>query len=274
MMALLPFSLREIDQAGQAGLRPVRLEDLLFRGLYPPIYDRGLDPSGWYGNYVLTYVERDVRQLTNVRNLTAFETFLRMCAARCGQLVNLSGLASDCGISHNTARSWLSVLEASHIVHLLPPHFRNFSKRLIKSRKLYFVDPGLAAWLLDIRSPAQLSPHPMRGALFETWVCSELVKGFYNRGRSSRLYFWRDRSQLEVDFLADAGNKIVPVEAKSGKTFVWEWLSSIERWSALAGDNAGRGWIVYGGDDGGTRRGVEALPWFGIDQLIDALVPD
>lgn len=269
MTVLLPFSLGELSAGG---LEPKRLEDLLFQGLYPPIHDRQLDPNAWFANYVATYVERDVRQLINVRDLSTFETFLRMCAARCGQLVNLSGLASDCGVSHNTARSWLSVLQASYVLWTLPPHFRNFSKRLIKSRKLYFLDPGLAAWLLDIRTPNQLRTHAMRGALFEAWVLSELLKGAYDRGARPALYFWRDRSGLEVDFLADRGTQLIPIEAKSGSTFVSEWTLSLDHWSKIAAGAAGPGWIVYGGDTGGTRKGVEVVPWQSIAKLISAVI--
>ena len=268
MMVLLPFSLQEVSQGR---LPTEHLDEVLWRGLYPPIHDRGLDPGQWYGNYVTTYIERDVRQLVNVRDLAAFETFLRMCAGRCGQLVNLSGLASDCGITHNTARNWLSVLEASYILQTLPPHFRNFSKRLIKSPKLHFLDPGLAAWLLEIRSPKQLAMHPMRGALFESWVCSELLKGTHNRGDRSRLYFWRDRAGLKIDFLADHGGTLMPIEAKSGGTFVWEWLSALKRWTALAGDSAGQGWIVHGGEDDGSRKGFEAVSWRRIGRLVDSV---
>ena len=199
MMVLLPFSAAELSQ----GTMPDRMENLLFEGLYPPIHDRGHDPVEWYGDYILTYVERDVRQMVNVRDLGAFETFLRLCAGRCGQLLNLSGLAADCGITHNTARSWLSVLEASYIIATLQPHHRNFSKRIVKSPKLYFLDPGLAAWLLDIRSPRQLAGNAMRGALFETWVYSELLKDAFNRRTHQTYYFWRDRSGLEIDFLFD-----------------------------------------------------------------------
>jgi uncharacterized protein len=268
MTVLLPFSLGEL---AAGGIEPKHLEDLLFQGLYPPIHDHRLDPSAWYANYVATYVERDVRQLTNVRDLSTFETFLRMCAARCGQLVSLSGLASDCGISHNTARSWLSVLQASYVVWTLPPHFRNFSKRLVKAPKLYFLDPGLAAWLLDIRSPSQLRTHPMRGALFETWVLSELLKGAYDKGVRPTVYFWRDRSGLEVDFVVDHGTKLTQIEAKSGGTFVSDWTSSIQRWTKVAGKDAGPGWIVYGGDTRSPRKGLEVIPWRDIARLVSAV---
>jgi predicted AAA+ superfamily ATPase len=268
MMILLPFSLGELIGAG---VKLDRLEDVLYNGGYPPIYDRELEASSWYANYVATYVERDVRQLVSVRDLSSFETFLRMCAARCGQLVNLAGLANNCGISHNTARSWLSVLEASYIVRTLPSHHRNFSKRLIKSPKLYFLDPGLAAWLLEIRNPGQISNHSMRGPLFETWVFSEILKRIFNRGTHPSLYFWRDRAGLEVDFVADLGEHLIPIEAKSGATFVYEWLSPLKRWSELAGKEAGPGWIVYGGDTGGRRNAFETVPWHRIEQLTNAV---
>ena len=250
---------------------PDRLEELLYHGLYPPVHDRGLDPGEWYSDYVVTYVERDVRQLVNVRDLGAFETFLRMCAARCGQLVNLSGLASDCGITHNTAKSWLSVLEASYIITTLQPHYRNFSKRLVKSPKLYFLDPGLAAWLLDIRSPNQLASHSMRGALFETWVYSELLKDTFNRRSQQKYYFWRDRSGLEIDFVADRAGKLLPIEAKSGKTFASDWVAPIERWQAIVGDASQRGWIVYGGDESRPFKGVDILAWRDIDRIFQTL---
>ncbi len=271
MTVLLPFSLGELERGAWS---PDRLEDLLFQGLYPPVHDRGMSASKWYGNYVQTYLERDVRQLVNVRDLTSFEVFLRMCAARCGQLLNLTGLANDCGITHNTARSWLSVLEASDVVRTLQPHYRNFSKRLTKSPKLYFLDPGLAAWLLEIRSADQLVGHPMRGPLFETWVFSELVKARCNRGDPPNLYFWRDRSGLEVDFLADLGVTLLPIEAKSGATFVPEWLRPLRRWADLAGDMAGQAFAVFGGGEGARTQGIEVVSWRGIGSVLAAVAPN
>lgn len=264
MIELLPFSARELSSGGM--LRD-RLEDVLVSGGYPPIHDRGIDPTTWYSNYVATYVERDVRQLVSVRDLSTFETFLRMCAARCGQVVNLSGLAGDCGITHNTARSWLSVLEASYVVRTLSPHFRNFSKRLIKSPKLYFLDSGLVAWLLQIRDPSELTTHSMRGPIFEAWVYSELLKAAYNHGRQPNIYFWRDRAGLEIDFLLDRGSTLVPVEVKSGATVASDWTRSLERWTRLAGDLAGPGWVVYGGDTSESHDRADVLSWRDIKRL-------
>lgn len=264
LVRLLPFALSELQEAERA---PDRLEDLLFQGLYPPIHDRGLDPAVWYGNYVRTYVERDVRQMVNVRDLAAFQRFVRMCAGRSGQLLNLSSLGNDCGITHNTARAWLSVLEASYLVYLLRPHHRSFDKRLVKSPKLYFYDPGLAAWLLGVQTPDQLGTHPLRGGLFETWVVSELLKARFNRALEDNLYFWRDHSGHEVNLLIDRGTELVPVEVKSGQTVNRDFFTGLERWREIAGEAAGRGWVVYGGDRRESRTEVEVVPWERIGTL-------
>ena len=208
---LLPFSLSEITSAG---LAPESLDEMLFNGLYPPIYDRHVAPVHWYADYVATYIERDVRQMVNVRDLSTFQRFLRLCAGRNGQLLNLSALANDCGISHNTARAWLSVLEASYIIYVLQPHHRNFRKRMVKTPKLYFLDTGLAAWLLGIQSKDQISIHSMRGALFEGWVLQELLKARYNHALVSNLYFWRDNTGNEIDILLENGERLRPIEIK------------------------------------------------------------
>ncbi len=258
LVPLLPFTLGELQAAGRA---PRKVDDLLFTGLYPPIYDRGLEPGVWYGNYVATYIERDVRQMINVRDLGTFQRFVRMCAARTGQLLNLSSLANDCGITHSTARAWLSVLEASHIVHLLPPHHRNFNKRLVKTPKLYFLDPGLAAWLLGVQSPSQLAIHAQRGALFESWVISELLKARYNRALASNLYFWRDRTGHEVDIVAEQGETLVPIEVKAGQTVTPDYLAGLERWRQVAGSAAGDPWLIYAGERRQDRRGIRVVPW-------------
>lgn len=266
LLSLLPFALAELP----GDLAPGSIEQLLFRGLYPPIYDRGLEPSRWHANYVQTYLERDLRQVVNVRDLSSFQVFLRLCAGRTGQLLNLSALAADCGITHNTAKAWLSVLEASFIVVLLRPHFRNFGKRLVKTPKLYFVDPGLAAWLLEIRSEEQLIAHPLRGALFETWAIAELLKGRANAALASNLYFWRDRAGLELDCVLDRGTALVPIEVKAGQTVASDYFDALARFAALAGDLAAPGWVVYGGSRVEKRSTATALPWRSIDSLIES----
>ncbi len=200
--------------------------------------------------HVIRYLERDVRQLINVQDLDAFQRFLRMCAARTGQLLNLSSLANDCGITHNTAKDWISVLEASYIVHLLAPHHQNFNKRLVKTPKLYFLDTGLAVWLLGIQTVDQLSIHSQRGTLFESWVIGELLKSRYNAGEVSNLYFWRDRSGHEVDVLIDHGIRLSPLEIKSGQTISRDSFKGLDFWKKLAGETTGQPWLVYGGDRG------------------------
>ncbi len=258
LVHLLPFTLKELESGGWS---PRSLDESLFTGSYPPVYDRKLAPVVWYANYIQTYVERDVRQMVNVRDLSTFQRFVRMCAARVGQLLNLSSLANDCGITHNTAKAWLSVLEASYIIFLLPPHHRNFSKRLVKTPKLYFHDTGLAAWLLGIREPGQLAIHAMRGALFESWVISELLKSRYNRGLTSNLYFWRDRAGNEVDVLAEHGEALLPIEIKSGQTVTRDYLIGLQKWLALAGAFASKPLLIYAGDSRHTRSGIEIRPW-------------
>ncbi len=266
-LQLLPFSLKELQSAKQA---PRSIEELLYRGLYPPIYDRDLHPSRWYGNYIQTYVERDVRQLINIRELGSFQVFLRLCAGRSGQLLNTSAIASDAGITHNTAKAWISALEASFIVKLVRPYYTNFGRRLVKTPKLYFLDPGLAAWLLQIRDPAQISSHPLRGPLFETWVFSELFKGRFNNGLESNLYFWRDRHGLEVDFLMERGSEILLAEAKSGKTIPSDAFRSLRVLKEITGDTVESSWLIHGGDRQQTRHQVKALPWGKIEQLARA----
>ncbi len=268
-VSLLPFSYLELHCAEKA---PATIEDLLFNGLYPPIYDRGLSPSIWYNNYVDTYLERDVRQLINVRDLSIFQRFIRMCAARTGQLLNLSALASDCGVTHNTAKAWISVLEASYIVHLLRPHHKNFNKRMIKSPKLYFCDTGLAAWLQGIQTAEQLATHSARGALFETWVVSELLKYRFNQALSSNLYFWRDSAGNEVDVLIEQSNTLFPIEIKSGQTLVGEFFDSVKKYTALAGDAVEQSALVYGGSQMQQREAVNVYPWQQIHKLSSSLL--
>lgn len=261
MVQLLPFSLDELQADNRL---PATLVEVMFRGLYPPLYDRDITPGDWYAEYVSTYVERDVRQLIAVRDLTAFQRFLRMCAARTGQLLNLSSLAADCGITHNTAAAWLSVLAASHIVFMLRPHFQNFNKRLVKTPKLYFCDTGLAAWLLGVREPDQLAFHAQRGALFENLVMTEFLKARFNRGLLSDIYFWRDSSGLEIDLLLENGDALQPVEIKSGETIASDFFDSLKKWGALSGRGNQPAWLIYGGDREMQQGHIMIIPWHGL----------
>jgi len=208
----------------------------------------------------MTYVERDLRQLLNVRDLASFQQFLRMCAARVGQLLNLSSLAADCGITHNTARSWLSILEASYIVFLLPPHFRNYGKRLVRSPKLYFYDSGLASWLLNVQDAAHLAVHPQRGGLFECLIAGELLKARFNKALPSNLYFWRNNKGDEIDLVIDRGEELIPVEIKSGRTLNTDFFRGLERWRVLSSTDS-EGYLVYGGDVESRNRSTVIIPW-------------
>ncbi len=258
MVQLLPFSLEELLKTDRL---PVDLDETMFRGLYPPLYDRDITPGDWSSSYITTYIERDVRQLVAVRDLSAFQRFLRMCAARAGQLLNLSSLATDCGISHNTASAWLSVLEASYIVFLLRPHFQNFNKRLVKTPKLYFCDTGLAAWLLRIRESAQIAFHAQRGALFENLVVSEFLKTKLNRGLSPDIYFWRDSKGLEIDILLEQAGALWPVEVKSGQTIAADFFQSLNKWSEYSGRRDQPAWLVYGGGQKMQHGNISIIPW-------------
>ncbi len=259
MLHLLPLSLRELRAWRSDGEET--LDACMFRGFYPPLHVRDVLPGDWHASYVQTYVERDVQQLLRVRDLEQFRLLLRLCAGRAGNLLNLSGLGNDAGVSHNTVREWISVLEASYILFRLPPHHRNFSRRLLKSPKIYFYDTGLLCWLLGIRAADQLATHPLRGAIFENFVISELVKHEYARGDLPPFYYWRDRSGLEIDLLVERGGRLVPIEIKSGRTITPDFFRGLKRWRALAGEVAGEGMLIYGGDTGQLRDGVHVCGW-------------
>ncbi len=234
---------------------------------YPALFDQQRhldDPRLWFSGYTANYVERDVRQVLGVTNLSLFQRFVLMCAARTGQLLNLSALASDCGISHTTARNWLTVLEASYLVYLLQPHHRNFGKRLVKMPKLYFLDSGLLCHLLRIDSPLTLATHASRGAIFESWVVAQTLMHRWNRGLPADIYFWRDNHGSEVDLLFEQGGLLHAVEIKSGATFSPDWLRGLDRWRQYAGGAAGTPVLVHGGRDSYVANGVHVLAWNGI----------
>jgi uncharacterized protein len=254
---LLPFSWAELRQANIN----MSLERLLFQGCYPALYDRDLAASDWHANYVATYVERDVRQLLKVRDLSLFQRFLRMCAARSGQLLNLASLGADCGISAVTAKQWLSVLEASYLAYQLRPYHQTFGKRLVKTPKLYFLDCGLMAWLLGIRDAKSLATHAQRGALFETFIVSEFLKQRYNAGEPAELYFWRDNVGNEVDLLFETPQGLQAVEIKSGSTFASDWPRAATRFGKFAGKGALTPWIIYGGSHSYEREGCQVIGW-------------
>lgn len=273
ILELLPLSLAELS--GRRALQPetfarpprgrrskptTTLDEVMFQGLFPRIHDQGLEPTAWLDGYVRTYVERDVRTLSNIGDLQSFTRFLALCAGRSGQLLNLSSLASDAGISQPTARSWISVLQASYVLDLLTPHFENFSKRLVKTPKLHFLDTGLLCYLLRLRSPEDLHGHPLRGAIFETFLFTELKKLFLHRGERAPLYFFRDSNGREVDALIDLGTRRIPVEGKVGATVYPDALRGLQVYLELSGGTTGV--LVYGGDDTYSRSGIIVRSWW------------
>jgi hypothetical protein len=259
MTRLLPLALSEIPAVAD---KTGRLDDLMVAGGYPALHtQQGIRQADWFSSYVATYIERDVRQVLNIQDLTTFQRFLRLCAGRTGQLLNLSSLAGEAGIAHSTARAWISVLEASDVIFQLPPYYRNFGKRLVKSPKLYFVDTGLACWLLGIRSASVLALHPSRGALFETLVVSEFLKARYNEGLPADLYFWRDNNGLEADLIFERAGGLQPVEIKSGQTITADYIQAAKKAAHVAGTEALQPWLIYGGEQSYERSGIRVLAW-------------
>lgn len=255
---LLPFSISELSCSGKL---PASTDSMLLTGCYPPLYDRDVQPSDWFGAYVTTYIERDVRQLLKIQELETFQRFVRLCAGRTGQLLNLSSLATETGITHNTAKAWISVLEASYLIYLLRPHHTNFNKRLVKMPKLYFYDVGLVSWLLGIRTPEQMVTHPLRGNLFETFVIAELIKSRFNRVERPNLFFWRDSNGNEVDVISEQGTSLMPIEIKSGKTVASDSFAGLVKWRALARDAVIEPTLIYAGNDEYSQNGIKVVGW-------------
>ena len=260
MVQLLPLSQAELLHSASAG---ASLEERMWLGGYPALHAqfRELQPHTWFASYVATYLERDVRQVLNVSNLALFQRFVLMCAARSGQLLNLNSLAADCGISQPTARQWLTVLQASYVVTLLPPYHRNFGKRLVKTPKLYFLDTGLLCHLLRVADALALQTHALRGAIFETWVVTEVIKHRYNQGLSADLYFWRDNHGVEIDLVFEDAGRMQAVEIKSGTTFAMDWLAAARRWKAMAADDAAQPIVLYGGAESFELADARVVSW-------------
>ena len=258
LLNLLPFSHRELDSVG---LLPKSLNTEIFTGGYPRIFDKNIDPTDFYPNYIRTYVERDLRSIKNIGNLSLFIKFLKLCAGRIGQLLNESSLANECGISTPTVNSWLSVLEASFILYRLRPDFRNFNKRLVKTPKLYFYDTGLACSLLEINSANQLETHYARGSLFENLVINEFVKSSLNEGREPKLSFWRDNVGHEVDLIQDSAGKTFAYEIKSGETFNQEFTDNLNFWGKLSNAPAEQKNVIYAGTKKMSLSEATVWPW-------------
>ncbi len=272
ILNLLPLSLHELSQNA---LLPELADQAIVNGGYPRIYSENISPIQLYPSYIQSYIERDVRQLINVGNLNLFQRFIQLCAGRVGRELNLTVLGNDCGISYVTARSWLSILEASYIVFLLQPHYQNFNKRITKTPKLYFFDTGIVCSLLRIYSPEVLSTHPLRGNIFECFIIADLYKQYCNKGLRPALYFWQDQNgKHEIDCIIDTGLSLVPVEIKSGETVNPDYFKGLKFWKELTGIDSSKEFVIYGADHTFQQRNVGTLlGWKAAATLVDYVQP-
>jgi predicted AAA+ superfamily ATPase len=259
VLELLPLSYQEYRT--HSHLQDLDVWSFLYYGGYPRPYQEKIDHHLWMGSYIRTYVERDVRNLLNIKDLSKFNTFLKLCAGRHGQLLNLSSLATDAGISQTTANEWLSILEAFYILFRLNPYYKNFNKRLIKTPKLYFYDSGLVCYLLGIENPEHLALHVQRGAIFEGFVITELLKAEFAKGQPFGFYFWRDYQGLEIDLLKEKGNVQVSFEIKSSKTFHPEFVKTLAKWSEISSNTRERCHLIYAGDQDFNFQGFSVSGW-------------
>lgn len=258
ILRLLPFSHTEMKNAN---ILHKNVDEEIFYGSYPRLYDKGIEPNDFYPYYIQTYVERDVRLIQNIGDLSKFVRFIKLCAGRIGQLLNISSLANECGVTTTTLSSWLSVLEASYICYLLKPDYNNFAKRLVKTPKLYFYDTGLACSLLDITSANQVSTHFLRGGLFENLVINEFIKNSYNTGNQPNLTFWRDNTGNEIDLLKYSDSKVYAYEIKSGSTFSSDYFKGITKWAKLSGTPTEQCNVIYTGEHNMTTSNGNLISW-------------
>jgi uncharacterized protein len=264
LVRLLPFTIQEI----QSEFPLPQIDRLLYHGFYPRLWDKQLDPTQALGDYFETYIERDLRQLVTIKDLSVFQRFIKLCAGRIGHLLNVNSLANDTGVSHTTARNWLSLLEASYVIFLLQPYYRNISRRLVKTPKLYFYDVGLATFLLGVENEKQVSRDPLRGNLFENMVIAEALKFRFNQGKRSNLYFYRDSKGNEVDLLLVNGADLFPIEIKSGMTITRDYFKGLKHLTDVFPDHIPKGsGLVYGGDKCQRRTDVSIVPFWQLNKL-------
>lgn len=260
---LLPLSINELPK------HKLSVNEQIHKGFYPAIYDKNgqTEVGKYYLNYIRTYIERDVRLIRNVTDLYTFERFLRLCAGRTGQLLNMNSLAVETGVDNKTIGAWLSVLEASFVVFRLQPYHKNYNKRIVKMPKLYFYDTGVASALLGIENPDQLALHPFRGGLFENMIIVDFLKSRYNKGNPNNLYFWRDSLGTEIDLLVEKANSLLPIEIKSGQTITDDYFKSMSAWLRISGME--KGWVIYAGDEKQVRsNGITVLPLNEMERLL------
>lgn len=274
LLRLLPLSLAELEQrtpqtywTQNTLLNDIKqpslsLYDACFQGGYPRVHQHTIPATQFYRDYVDTYVTRDLRQLLQVSDLSLFLKFMRLLASRSGQILNQTSLGNDVGVDHTTIRRWISVLETGYIIQLVQPYYQNFNKRITKSPKCFFMDSGLLCYLLRIQSADELKTHPLIGQIFETFIYTELLKNFYHQNAEAPLYFWRDTSQKEIDFLIDHGQSALPVEVKSAQTLSRHFFKQLNNWLSLDKNPQKRGCLIYGGADWQTRLNIDVLPWY------------
>lgn len=254
---LLPFSISELKKAK---LLSTDDDTLMLKGFYPPIYDQEIPPADWCPNYIRTYIEKDVRQIKNITDLIVFERFIKLLAGRSGQELNNSALAVETGVDVKTIQSWIGILESSFIIYLLKPHHKNFNKTIVKRPKVYFYDSAIVCYLLGIRDNIQLQTHPLRAAIFEGMVVTELIKKRTNAGLPINLFYWRDKTGHEIDIIIDNSGKLLPIEIKSGKTINTEFFKNMDYWSDLS--KVKKSMVLYAGSQNQKRsNGRETLNW-------------
>ena len=261
LLRLLPFSLKELPSQKKQDL-----SQLIFTGFYPQLHTEKIRVSHWQDNYIDSYVNKDVRLIKNISNLNQFNTFLKMLAGRVGQLVNFQSLSNDCGLSQNTAKSWLSLLESGFIVKKLEPYYKNFNKRLIKSPKIFFYDTGLLCRLLSIKSPSEINHHALKGFLFENFIFIELLKHFFNQGEKPPLYFWRDKTGFEIDFLIE-GKILKLIETKAGQTLSSDFFKNINYFKKISKQKT-KSYLIYSGDKNQIQQKSQVLSWKDIHSLL------
>lgn len=265
LLSLYPLTQNELRQAGFE----LELADQIYHGFYPGVYSDNLNPTQAYRFYMQTYLEKDVRQISQIQNLMLFQNFVKLCAGRIGQIIDYASFSNEIGVSANTIKNWISVLEASYIIIRLKPYFENFGKRIIKSPKLYFTDVGLAAYLLDIQKPSHVARDPLRGYLIENLSIMELCKYCHNRGREPNIYYYRDSQKNEVDIIIKHGHQLIPVEIKSAQTFDKSFLKGIKYFKKLTKDRVKRSYLVYSGNIKQSISDIQLLNYRDITSIYE-----
>jgi uncharacterized protein len=262
---LLPFSYKELSKTEND------INELIYKGSYPRIYDQGIRPDVFYKNYISTYIEKDIRQIKQITKIDDFLKFIKILAGRTGQELNTNSISDECGVSHNTIKEWISVLEASFIVYKLRPFHKNYNKRIVKNPKIYFTDTGLVCSLLGIRKKEEIEYHFLKGSLFETYIVNEFIKYNFNFGEKYELYFWRDNHKKEIDIIMDLGIKQKVFEVKSSKTVHEKFFDTLKYWHSLTEEDLDNLYLIYGGEENYRRNGMNVLSW---NNIFNGIVED